>query len=220
MPQGKHRRNTVTGRKVARVALTGAVVAAPFVVAAPANAASPSTWDKVAECESSGNWNTSTGNGFSGGLQFTPSTWKSYGGTQYASQAKDASREQQIAVAERILQGQGPNAWPNCGKKAGLTKGSGLENQNVSKGSKGSESSQSSKSQSSKSQSSKQDSGKSKKSGSNSARPAKDMYTVSEGDTLGKIGSKLGVDWKDLFSKNKGDLQDPNTIKPGQQLRV
>lgn len=211
MPQGKHRRNTVTGRKVARVALTGAVVAAPFVVAAPANAASPSTWDKVAECESSGNWNTSTGNGFSGGLQFTPSTWKSYGGTQYASKAKDASREQQIAVAERILQGQGPNAWPNCGKKAGLTKGSGLENQNVSKGSQ--------KSQSSKSQSSKQDSGKSKKS-SSSARPAKDMYTVAEGDTLGKIGSKLGVDWKDLFSKNKGDLQDPNVIKPGQQLRV
>lgn len=215
MPQGKHRRNTVTGRKVARVALTGAVVAAPFVVAAPANAASPSTWDKVAQCESGGNWHTNTGNGFSGGLQFTPSTWKSYGGTQYSSNAKDASREQQIAVAERILQGQGPNAWPNCGKKAGLTKGSGLENQNVSKGSKGSESSQSSKSQSSK-----QDSGKSKKSSSSSARPAKDMYTVAEGDTLGKIGSKLGVDWKDLFSKNKGDLQDPNMIKPGQQLRV
>ena len=215
MAHGKHRRKSQSGRKVARVALTGAVIAAPFAFAAPANAASTSSWDKVAQCESGGNWHTNTGNGFSGGLQFTPSTWKAHGGTQYASNAKDASREQQIAVAERILQSQGPNAWPNCGKKAGLSKGS-LENQNVSGGSK----SQSSEKKSSAPKKSSSQTQSSTKSQPANAKPAHGNYTVQAGDTLGTIGSKVGTDWKDLFAKNKGVLQDPNMITPGQQLRL
>ncbi|NHU84942.1 LysM peptidoglycan-binding domain-containing protein [Kocuria sp. JC486] len=77
---------------------------------APANAVD---WDAVAQCESGGNWGINTGNGFSGGLQFTPSTWAAYGGQ---GAAQDASREQQIAVAERVLEGQGIGAWPTCGQ--------------------------------------------------------------------------------------------------------
>lgn len=73
-------------------------------------------WDAVAQCESGGNWGTNTGNGFSGGLQFTPSTWKAYGGT---GRAENASREQQISVAERVKAGQGIGAWPVCGQHAG-----------------------------------------------------------------------------------------------------
>ena len=72
-------------------------------------------WDAIAACESGGNWSTSTGNGYSGGLQFSQGTWDAYGGSQYSSTAAGASRSQQIAVAQRVLAGQGMGAWPVCG---------------------------------------------------------------------------------------------------------
>ncbi|MBC3840042.1 transglycosylase family protein [Streptacidiphilus sp. 4-A2] len=106
--------------------ITGAVVAAPvagLVTASTASAATPSTWDAVAQCESTGNWAANTGNGFYGGLQFTPSTWAAFGGTQYAASADQATEGQQIAVAENVLAAQGPGAWPVCGPQAGLTAG-------------------------------------------------------------------------------------------------
>ncbi len=85
---------------------------------APADTGTPvSTWDKVAQCESGGDWATSTGNGFHGGLQFTASTWRSFGGSGMPHQA---SRTQQIAVAERVLAAQGWKAWPACSRKLGL----------------------------------------------------------------------------------------------------
>ena len=85
---------------------------------APSAAQAPvSTWDKVAQCESGGNWATSTGNGFHGGLQFTASTWRSFGGSGMPHQA---SRTEQIAVAERVLAAQGWKAWPACSRKLGL----------------------------------------------------------------------------------------------------
>ena len=104
--------------------ITGVVVAAPvagLVTATTASAASVSTWDAVAQCESSGNWAANTGNGFYGGLQFTPSTWAAFGGTQYAASADQATEGQQIAVAENVLAAQGPGAWPVCGPQAGLS---------------------------------------------------------------------------------------------------
>ncbi|GAA2774711.1 hypothetical protein GCM10010470_03410 [Saccharopolyspora taberi] len=108
-------------RFLARTVLIGALVAAaPLAAALPAGAASASTWDAVAQCESTGNWSADTGNGFSGGLQFTDSTWSAHGGTRYAAKASQASRQEQIAVAEKVLAAQGANAWPVCGKKAGL----------------------------------------------------------------------------------------------------
>jgi LysM repeat protein len=72
-------------------------------------------WYAVAQCESGGNWSINTGNGFSGGLQFTQSTWDAYGGAAYAPSASQASASQQIAVANRVLAGQGIGAWPVCG---------------------------------------------------------------------------------------------------------
>lgn len=76
-------------------------------------------WDALAHCESSGNWAINTGNGYSGGLQFVDSTWIAYGGGAYAPQAYLASREAQIAVAERVLQSQGMGAWPGCTSSLG-----------------------------------------------------------------------------------------------------
>lgn len=117
------RTTTRTNTRIRAAVIAGVVVAAPvagLVAATSASAASVSTWDAVAQCESTGNWSINTGNGFYGGLQFTTSTWAAFGGTQYAASANQASSGQQITVAQHVLAAQGPGAWPVCGPKAGL----------------------------------------------------------------------------------------------------
>ena len=98
----------------------GTKPAAPAASAAAPAVSNGSTWDALAQCEAGGNWSINTGNGFSGGLQFTPSTWAAFGGTEYAPAAHMATREQQIAVAEKVRAGQGWGAWPACTSKLGL----------------------------------------------------------------------------------------------------
>ncbi|WP_406112476.1 transglycosylase family protein [Kitasatospora purpeofusca] len=120
---GRHRRRTQTEKAIAVAGVAGVGLAMPILTATGASAAPASTWDAVAQCESGGNWGISTGNGFYGGLQFTSSTWKAFGGTSYAPQANQASKAAQITVAEKVLASQGPGAWPVCSKKAGLSKG-------------------------------------------------------------------------------------------------
>lgn len=119
---GRHRKQTNTGRAVAKVAVTSAIVGgAGVALAGHASAAPESDWDKLAQCESGGNWGINTGNGFQGGLQFSPGTWASHGGTDYAASANQASREQQIFVAEKVLATQGWGAWPACSQHLGLS---------------------------------------------------------------------------------------------------
>ncbi|RBY98147.1 hypothetical protein DQ237_02360 [Blastococcus sp. TF02-8] len=90
---------------------------APTTGGAPAPAPAPGhDWDAVARCESGGNWSIDTGNGYYGGLQFGSTTWTSFGGGAYAPRADLATKEQQIAIAEKVLAKQGPRAWPTCGK--------------------------------------------------------------------------------------------------------
>ena len=120
---GRHRRRTQAEKAIAVAGVAGVGLALPLLTATGASAAPASAWDSVAQCESGGNWSINTGNGFYGGLQFTSSTWKAYGGTAYAAQANQASRAQQISVAEKVLASQGPGAWPVCSVKAGLSKG-------------------------------------------------------------------------------------------------
>ena len=115
MTKSKISRNVRRGLAVA--AISGAGLA---LTAVPSQAADAGTWDALAQCESGGNWSTNTGNGFSGGLQFTPSTWAAFGGT---GDPTSASREQQIAVAENVLAGQGWGAWPACSSQLGLSGG-------------------------------------------------------------------------------------------------
>ncbi|MFF1778107.1 transglycosylase family protein [Streptomyces virginiae] len=97
-----------------------AVVLSPLLVGGPAHAASVATWDKVAQCESTGNWQINTGNGYYGGLQIYKPTWDAYGGKQYASYPHQATKQQQILIAEKILAGQGAGAWGSCGAGASL----------------------------------------------------------------------------------------------------
>src|ERR1700712_2745243 len=91
----------LSGRGLVRLAVAGAIaVGTPIALAANAEAAPSGVWDKIAQCESGGNWGINTGNGYAGGLQFSPSTWRASGGP---GSAPGASREEQIAVAERVL---------------------------------------------------------------------------------------------------------------------
>ncbi|MGW4114257.1 transglycosylase family protein [Actinosynnema sp. NPDC004786] len=115
--RGKHRPTTGSpARSIAKVAVAGVIVGAPLAMAAGTAGAQGSgvNWDAVAACESGGNWSINTGNGYYGGLQFLPSTWQANGGSGMPHQA---SREEQIRVAENVLQSQGIGAWPVCGPK-------------------------------------------------------------------------------------------------------
>ncbi|MFI8304042.1 transglycosylase family protein [Streptomyces sp. NPDC085927] len=100
--------------------MTGSAIAIPLLGAGAASAADGSTWDRVAECESGGSWSQNSGNGYYGGLQLTQTDWEKYGGLDYAASADQASRGQQIAVAEKILADQGVGAWRACGLLGGL----------------------------------------------------------------------------------------------------
>lgn len=90
----------------------------PVQPAAPVAHVDGGVWDTIAQCESGGNWSIDTGNGYSGGLQFAPGTWAAYG--DGSASAAAASKEAQIAAAERVLAAQGWGAWPACSAQAGL----------------------------------------------------------------------------------------------------
>ncbi|WP_236710641.1 transglycosylase family protein [Streptomyces sp. 150FB] len=103
--------------------MTGSALAIPLFAASGASAADASTWDSVAECESGGVWSADLGNGFYGGLQLSQIVWDQYGGDDYAPRPDLASRSQQIAIAEKVLDSQGPGVWSSCAPIAGLTDG-------------------------------------------------------------------------------------------------
>lgn len=199
--RGKHRKQSRVVRGVAKVALAGAIVGAPIAIAAtPAQAATGSVnWDAIAQCESGGNWATNTGNGYYGGLQFSQSTWRAYGGT---GSPAGASRDEQIAVAERVLQGQGIHAWPVCGPR-------GL----------GGSSSYSASTHSAPARKVTPQVAPKAVTRAPQSVPNGD-YTVQAGDTLSSIAQKLGVPggWNALFNLNKSVVSNPNLIFPGQSL--
>lgn len=122
--------NTLPSPHLQPAAAVTPVASAATVQAAPAPASALHNWDGVANCESSGNWAINTGNGYYGGLQFAQNTWVAFGGTAYASRADLASKDAQIAIAEKVLAGQGVHAWPNCGRY--LTSGTAVQHATTS----------------------------------------------------------------------------------------
>jgi hypothetical protein len=108
-----------------RTLMSAAVLAvttlAPVVALdAPSDAATVRTWNRLAQCESSGRWHINTGNGYYGGLQISRSTWRGFGGGRFASLPHRATKAEQIKVAERIKRSQGWGAWPACSARIGL----------------------------------------------------------------------------------------------------
>ncbi|WP_169795313.1 transglycosylase family protein, partial [Kribbia dieselivorans] len=122
LPTPRQQRRRRRGTALLTVAT---LLGAGAVVTATQAGAVETVWDRVAMCESGGNWAINTGNGYYGGLQFSPTTWKAFGGGQYAAYAHQASRSEQILIAQKVLAVQGPGAWPVCSKRAGLTRTNG-----------------------------------------------------------------------------------------------
>jgi resuscitation-promoting factor RpfA len=201
------------GRRAAQVVLVGAMAAAPLALSTGI-ASADTDWDQLAQCESGGDWSINTGNGFGGGLQFTDSTWKAFGGS---GQPEDASRAEQIQVAERVKEGQGMGAWPTCSKKTGNTDSSANTEGSGSSSSESSSSKSSSSSESSSSSDSSDSSAETEGIAAKSAKPGA-AYTVASGDTLSEIAAAHGTSATSLAQTN--DLADPDTITPGQQLTV
>ncbi|MFI6089053.1 transglycosylase family protein [Streptomyces sp. NPDC051218] len=118
---GRHRRPRQAPALIVAAGVAGSAIAIPLLGATSASAADTATWDKLAECESGASWSADAGNGYYGGLQLSQQTWEDYGGLDFAPSADQASRSQQISVAEKVLDDQGPEAWPSCAPIAGLT---------------------------------------------------------------------------------------------------
>ncbi|WP_156372325.1 LysM peptidoglycan-binding domain-containing protein [Arthrobacter sp. Leaf337] len=217
---GKSKLGTAARRGVtlAAVSAAGLALSATAANAAVPTATSGSTWDALAQCESGGNWSTNTGNGFSGGLQFTDSTWAAYGGT---GSAANATREQQIAVAENVQASQGWGAWPACAAKLGLSGGGGAPAPSVPVTPAAPAEVQ-----------------------VQSAAPVQavpaqapveaaprhaaevpvsgETYTVAAGDTLSTIAEKLNITggWQTLADANTDTIVDPDLVFEGQVLQL
>ncbi|WP_030186955.1 transglycosylase family protein [Streptomyces violaceorubidus] len=210
--RGRHRR--YQPNRINRASLTvtagGAGLALPLVGTGTAQAADVETWDKVATCESTDDWDINTGNGYYGGLQFTQTTWEAFGGTRYAPRADLATKEQQIAVAEKLLDVQGPGAWPVCSQRAGLARGGDTPDIRPAGGAAPAQQSGSVKDVQPQT---------TPQSRAGKAR----MYTVVTGDTLSGIADTHEVrgGWQRLYEANRGAIgSDPDLILPGQRLSL
>ncbi|MEU6472716.1 transglycosylase family protein [Streptomyces massasporeus] len=193
--------------------LAGAALLAPLGLLAAtgdAAAADSGVWDRIAQCESGGDWHINTGNGYYGGLQFAPSTWNAYGGTAYAPTADRASRSQQIAVATKVQRAQGWGAWPTCSARAGASGAAPAADPVTS--------TEQAPAKPSKAQA------KPSKAPARSAEHAdrgssRGDYTVRRGDTLSGVAARHGTTWQRLYAANKAAIgANPDMIVPGLRL--
>ncbi|WP_354639110.1 transglycosylase family protein [Kitasatospora camelliae] len=217
-------------RLIATTGVVGIGLTIPALAAGSASAADVSTWDKVAQCESSGNWSINTGNGFYGGLQFTSSTWAAYGGHAYAPQANQATKAQQISVAEKVLASQGPGAWPVCSVKAGLTKGGAPAQVDTaapaasrSEARPAAPKAPAAPQRTAPKQEAPKAAAPQAQAPKAEAPKADETYTVVSGDWLSTIAREHHVEggWQKLYELNRSILTEgPDMIYPGQQLHL
>jgi murein DD-endopeptidase MepM/ murein hydrolase activator NlpD len=219
---GRHRRYQPS--RVNRVSLTvtagGAGMALPLIAAGAGHAASVDVWEKVAACESTGHWQVNTGNGYYGGLQFTQSTWEAYGGGSFAPRADLATKDQQIAVAEKVLKGQGPQAWPTCSVKGGLTRGGDAPD--IAPAASTRATAAQPKAEKKSGTKAETTTRTAKAAASPTTVPTQRQgYTVARGDSLSEIAVDEAVKggWQRLYEDNRRIIgSDPDLIFPGQKL--
>ncbi|MEV2194953.1 transglycosylase family protein [Streptomyces phaeochromogenes] len=200
-----------TTRKTRTTAvLAGAALLAPLgLLAATGNAAAADSgvWDRIAQCESGGDWHINTGNGYYGGLQFSAGTWRAYGGSAYASTADKASKAQQIAVATKVQRGQGWGAWPTCSSRAGASGGAPEASAPTAPTTKAAPS--------------KPAKAPDRSTGHTGRGSSRGDYTVRSGDTLSAIAARHGTTWQRIHAANKAAIgEDPDVIVPGQRLEL
>ncbi|MFD7134441.1 transglycosylase family protein [Streptomyces sp. NPDC059894] len=216
-----NRVDTRAGKARTTAVLTGAALLAPLgLLAATGNAAAADSgvWDRIAQCESGGNWHINTGNGYYGGLQFSASTWRAYGGTAYAPTADRATRAQQISVATEVQRAQGWGAWPTCSARAGAS-GGAPDAPSSGSGSSGSGSTGSGSSAGGSAETSAKASGRSADRVSRGGSGGD--YTVREGDTLSTVAARHGTTWQRIYAANRAAIgANPDLIMPGLRLNL
>jgi LysM repeat protein len=242
--RGRHRKPNHTARNLG-IAAAPVVAAVPMIAASPA-AAETSAWDKLASCESGGNWHINTGNGYYGGLQFADGTWDGYGGERFASRADLASRGEQILVAAKLLDNSGWGPWPACSSRLGLdgeerrealataeairdrlsggTQANGDANQaetdRTGDGERAKADEQTkAEERAAEARVTTERATRSKHRKASSA----EVYTVRRGDTLSAIARNKDVPggWQNLYKINKKTIgSNPGLIFPGQKLKL
>ncbi|MGO1509411.1 MAG: transglycosylase family protein [Actinomycetaceae bacterium] len=209
-------------------------------------ASADSVWDDLAQCESGGDWSINTGNGYYGGLQFHPDTWAAYGGS---GNPADASRAEQIRVAENVVQGQGWGAWPACSAQLGLSgntppSGGGgaapepepapqeqapapeqVPQQEQAPQQPAPEQpapqQQAPQEQAPQQPAPEQQPAPQEQAPAPSVQGSGEEYVVSEGDTLSSIADAHGLaSWEDLYALNSDTVADPDLIFVGQSLEL
>ena len=237
--RGRHRKPSNHARTFG-LATAPIVAVIPLATSAvsPASAAT-SAWDRLAGCESGGNWDINTGNGYYGGLQFADGTWDGNGGGRYAPRADLATRGEQIVIAAKVLEGRGWSPWPACSSRLGLgsderrealqtaadikarmsgTQTSGDSTQPASTSAGTSSSAEQRAADNRGVQTERATRGKHR-----TAHTVKGIYVVHSGDTLSAIARKRDVPggWQNLYRMNKRVIgSNPGLIHPGQRLRL
>ncbi|MGW2787181.1 LysM peptidoglycan-binding domain-containing protein [Streptomyces populi] len=225
-----HKARTANKTRTTAV-LAGAALLAPLGLLAAtgdAAAADSGVWDRIAQCESGGNWHINTGNGYYGGLQFSAGTWRAYGGTAYAPTADKASRSAQIAIANKVQGAQGWGAWPTCSARAGAYgKAPGSSGAGSSAGSATSKPAAEPAARSASGPAHEQTRRSvpaktpDRAPGHTGRGSSRGDYTVREGDTLSAIAARHGTTWRKIYAANKSVIGgDPDLIVPGQRLDI
>jgi uncharacterized protein YabE (DUF348 family) len=198
------------------------------------NLANSAMWDRIAACESGGNWSINTGNGYYGGLQFDSGTWLSNGGGDFASRADLASRAEQIVIASKLLNSSGWGPWPACSSRLGLgadekrealataedikARLSGDQTTTDATTADSTKSSAEKVAEDNRVQTERANRGKHRK-----AMSSADVYVVRSGDTLSAIARNRHVPggWQKLYRINKATIgSNPGLIRPGQRLHL
>lgn len=209
------------------VSLSAAALTAVTALATQ-QAASASTepdWDELAQCESSGNWQSTAGH-YEGGIQFDPDTWDAYGGGQYAPSANQASREQQIAVGRKVLANQGYGAWPGCSAKTGWENGGQSVRRSTPAENAGTSTNRTESARSAPvAERHVQTIVVPRQAVPTLDKVAKvpaggSMWTVARGDTLTSIAAKTSTDWKVIHELNRDVVEHQDWLFPGERLAI
>jgi len=232
--RGKHAARKLRSIKttVAGVGIAGAATIAAGVATASEAKAAGSIWDAVAQCETGQNWATNSVPGYSGGLGFANRYWAAFGGTEFSQLPYQATREQQIVVAQRILAVNGPSAWPVCGPRAGLTKANGgaataaAPTTTSRSTTRTAPSTTKAPATTKKATTPKATTNAAPKAAPKATTTAPAVsgktVTIKLGDTLSELALQLGVKggWQALYQANTSIVKNPNLIYVGQVLSI
>jgi len=223
--RGRHRKPNNTARTLG-LATAPLLAAIPLATASPVSAAT-SSWDRLAGCESGGNWAINTGNGYYGGLQFADGTWDGWGGERFASRADLASKAEQIVVAARLLDSSGWGSWPACSSRLGLGGDERREALATAEEYRarinGSQTNGDATRPEAETQAAETRSTERATRGKHRKAPSAGTYVVRSGDTLSAIARQKDVPggWQNLYRINRRTIgSNPGLIFPGQRLNL